>query len=60
VLTAALNAHSGPHQRLYRSYLGAEAPADAAAHSRALGNRLDLAVTVPGYGTGTLGWVLVD
>lgn len=60
VLAAALNEHSGPHQRLYRSYLGAEAPADAAAHSKALGNRLDLAVTVPGYGTGTLGWVLVD
>lgn len=60
VLAAALNEHSGPHQRLYRSYLGAEAPADAAAHSKALGNRLDLAVTVPGYGTGTLGWVLVS
>ncbi len=59
VLTATLNEHSGPHQRLYGSYLGAEAPADAAAHSKALGNRLDLAITVPGYGTGTLSWVLV-
>jgi len=59
VLAGAVNEHSATHQRLYRGYLGAEAPADAAAHSKALGNRLDLAITVPGYGTGTLGWVLV-
>ncbi|MFL6162206.1 MAG: hypothetical protein ACJ74U_08255 [Jatrophihabitantaceae bacterium] len=60
VLAAVLNEHSDTHQRLYAAYLGAEAPADAAAHSKALGNRLDLAITVQGYGTGTLSWVLVD
>lgn len=60
VLTAVLNEHFGTRQRLYGSYPGAEAPADAAAYSKALGNRLDLQVTVPGYGTGTLSFVLVD
>jgi hypothetical protein len=53
-----LNENSDTHQRLYASYSGAEAPADAAAHSKALGNRLDLQITVQGYGTGTLSYVL--
>lgn len=60
VFTALLNAHSGNHQRLYATYLGSEAPTDAAAYSKALGNRLDLAVSVQRYGTGTLSCVLVD
>jgi hypothetical protein len=59
VLAAVLNAHSDTHQRLYQTCPGSEAPADAAAHSKALGNRLDLAITVQGYGAGTLSWVLV-
>jgi hypothetical protein len=59
VLAAVLNEHSDTHQRLYASYPGPEAPADAAAHSKALGNRLDLAITVQGYGEGTLSCVLV-
>ena len=59
VLAAVLNEHSDTHQRLYQTWLGAEAPADAAAHSKALGNRLDLAVSVQGYGSGTLSFVLV-
>ena len=60
VFAVLLNEHSDTHQRLYASYPGAEAPADAAAYSKALGNRLDLAITVQGYGTGTLSCVLVD
>jgi len=60
VLTVVLNEHSDTRQRLYASYPGVEAPADAAAYSKALGNRLDLQVTVQGYGTGTLSFVLVD
>ncbi len=59
VLAGVLNQHSDTHQRLYASYPGPEAPADAAAHSKALGNRLDLEVTLQGYGSGTLSWVLV-
>jgi hypothetical protein len=59
VLAAVLNEHSDTHQRLYAAYPGSEAPADAAAHSKALGSRLDLAITVQGYGAGTLSCVLV-
>jgi hypothetical protein len=59
VLASVLNEHSDTHQRLYAAYPGPEAPADAAAYSKALGNRLDLAITVHGYGTGTLSCVLV-
>jgi hypothetical protein len=58
VFSTVLNAHSDTHQRLYASYPGPEAPADAAAHSKALGNRLDLQITVQAYGTGTLSYVL--
>jgi CheY-like chemotaxis protein len=58
VFSAVLNTHADSQQRLYASYLGPDAPADAAAHSKALGNRLDLAITVQGYGTGTLSYVL--
>jgi len=60
VLTVVLNEHSSTRQRLYASYPGIAAPADAAAYSKALGNRLDLQVSVPGYGSGTLSIVLVD
>lgn len=59
VFSAVLNAHSDTYQRLYASYPGPAAPADAAAHSKALGNRLDLEISVQGYGTGTLSYVLV-
>jgi CheY-like chemotaxis protein len=58
VFAVMLNQSSDTHQRLYASYLGATAPADAAAHSKALGNRLDLAISVQGYGSGTLSCVL--
>jgi CheY-like chemotaxis protein len=60
VFTAVLNPHPDTHQRLYATYPGPQAPADAAAHSKALGNRLDLQITVHGYGTGTLSYVLVN
>jgi hypothetical protein len=59
VLASVLNEHSDTHQRLYAAYPGPAAPADAAAHSKALGNRLDLAISVQGYGDGTLSCVLV-
>jgi hypothetical protein len=55
VLTALLNREGAPHLRLYQLHLpGAALPSDVAAHALALGNRLDLSVSVARYGAGHL------
>jgi hypothetical protein len=59
VLSALFNVPGAPHLRLAESYPPGEVPsADVAALVRTLGKRLDLSVTVAGYGTGTLSLVL--
>jgi hypothetical protein len=53
VLSALLNHDGGTHHKLHQVYLpGEPAPQDAASRLLALGNRLDLSVTVAGYGGG--------
>jgi hypothetical protein len=53
VLSALLNHDGAEHHKLYHVYLpGEPAPQDAANRLLALGNRLDLSVTVAGYGSG--------
>ena len=50
-----LNHDGAPHVRLYGSYPpGENPPADIAGLLHGLGRRLDLQVTISGYGTGTL------
>lgn len=59
VMAALLNREGAPHLRLEKEscYLpGTPAPADVQARLVALGARLDLAVTVAGYGSGKL-WI---
>jgi hypothetical protein len=59
VLAALFNAEGAPHLKLYASYPpGTDAPPDVIALGKAIGNRLDLAVDIPGYGAGTLSLVL--
>lgn len=59
VLAGVFNHAGGPHVRLLRVHLTNEPmPGDVVAHLQALGNRLDLAVTTPGYGTGAFILVL--
>ena len=58
VLSALFNVPGAPHSRLYRLYApGDDLPADIAA-SLPHGNRIDLAVDVPGYGRGGLSLVV--
>jgi hypothetical protein len=53
VLSALLNQDGAAHHKLHQVYLpGEPAPQDASSRLLALGNRLDLAVTVAGYGGG--------
>jgi hypothetical protein len=53
VLTTLLNRDGGPHLRLDRIYLpGEPPPTDATGQLLTLKSRLDLAVTVSGYGGG--------
>jgi len=55
VLTTLLNREGAPHLRLYQLHLpGAVLPGDVAADASALGNRLDLSVSVSRYGSGHL------
>src|SRR5690349_19419610 len=50
VFTGLLNKEGQPHLRMYKLYIPGEAvPNDAGAHLLALGNRMDLAVSVKGY-----------
>jgi hypothetical protein len=59
VVSALFNTPGAPHLKLYATYGPDEVPpADISAHVRALGRRLDLAVTVAGYGEGKLSIVI--
>jgi hypothetical protein len=59
VFASCLNENSDDHHRLYGVHPNAaSAPTDAAALAASLGHRLDLDVTVKGYGTGQLSCVL--
>lgn len=59
VLSALFNTPGHPHLRLYAAYEPGEAPpSDVAALMRTYGGRLDLAVTVAGYGDGGLSLLL--
>jgi hypothetical protein len=59
VVTGLLNREGSPHLRMYQLYLPGEAlPNDVGAHLLALGNRMDLDVTVAKYGTGRLSLAL--
>jgi CheY-like chemotaxis protein len=58
VCAGLLNAPPLPHVRLYATYArGDRLPGDVAARLRGLGERLDLAVTVTGYGAGGLSFL---
>ena len=60
VLSALFNTPGAPHLRLYAGYAPGEAvPTDVAAGLRTVGRRLDLKVTVAGYGEGQLSFVLL-
>jgi hypothetical protein len=55
-----LEAEGVPHVRLYEMYPpGTTPPIDVSGYARAVGRRLDLEVTVAGYGAGRLSIVLV-
>lgn len=57
IMAALLNKENAPHLKLDRAYLpGDPAPQEAQARLVALGGRLDLVVTVAGYGSGRL-WI---
>ncbi|MBI1758551.1 MAG: hypothetical protein HYR62_04925 [Actinobacteria bacterium] len=60
VLVTLLNREGAPHLRLHQVHLpGETVPTDARGQLLALGNRLDLGVSVAGYGTGRFGLSLV-
>jgi hypothetical protein len=60
VFASTLNDSSDVHQRLYAVHGDpSEAPADALALAATVVNRLDLGVTVKGYGKGELSCILV-
>jgi hypothetical protein len=60
VFASTLNDASDQHQRLYAVHGDpAEAPADALALATSVVNRLDLGVTVKGYGKGELSCILI-
>jgi hypothetical protein len=55
VLAAVFNVENAPHVRLYEMYgPNGSVPADVLALSQALGSRLDIELTVAGYGAGRL------
>jgi hypothetical protein len=59
VLATLFNANGGPHVKLHALHrTGPEVPTDVVSHLQALGNRLDLSVTVAGYGTGIFSLVV--
>jgi hypothetical protein len=59
IVSALFNTDGAPHLKLYATYGWGEAPpTDISAVMRAFGQRLDLAVTIAGYGSGRLGIVL--
>lgn len=58
VLTGLFRKPGGRHVKLHRVHLNpADTPPDVRAYLVALGNRLDLSVTVAGYGAGTVSLV---
>jgi len=60
ICASLMNAEGLPHVKLHQVYApGVLPPADAAAYARSFGRRLDLAVTIAGYGAGRLSLVLV-
>jgi hypothetical protein len=61
ILAGLFNAPGAAHVKLYQVYAPGEAlPADIRAAAGDLLRRLDLAVSVPGYGAGALSLVLTD
>jgi hypothetical protein len=55
VLAAVFNVENAPHVRLYEMYgPNGSVPTDILALSQALGSRLDIQLTVAGYGAGKL------
>jgi hypothetical protein len=61
VLTGLLNKEGAPHVRLYQLHLpGDPLPGDVGSHALALGNRLDLEVSVARYGSGKLWLALTN
>jgi hypothetical protein len=55
VLSAAFNIEGAPHVRLYQLYgPDGSVPADVTALSQVIGSRLDVEITVAGYGNGRL------
>jgi hypothetical protein len=59
VLAGLFTKTGGRRVKLHKVHLSlADIPADLRAHLVSLGNRLDLAVTVAGYGTGTFSLVV--
>lgn len=60
ICAALLNVEGAPHVKLYAMYgPGTVPPVDVSGFARAIGRRLDLQVTVTGYGVGRLSLVLV-
>ena len=60
VFAHVLNEHSDVHQRLVGVYRSVgHAPAEVSAVAAALGNRVDLSITVSKYGTGSLSCALL-
>lgn len=60
ICASLLNDVGLPHLRLHQVFApGAAAPADLGTYARVLGRRLDLQVTIAGYGGGRLSLVLV-
>ena len=59
ILAALFNKPGTPHLRIYSMHApGEPVPSDVALLVKSIGNRLDLDVTVGGYGSGKLGIVL--
>lgn len=59
ILSALFNLPGHPHTKLYSvSYPGDVPPSDISARLRSIGGRLDLTVSVAGYGKGKIAFVL--
>jgi hypothetical protein len=59
VLSAAFNVPNAPHVRLYEMYgPSASLPSDVAALAQAMGNRLDVVLSIAGYGDAHLSVVV--
>jgi hypothetical protein len=60
ICASLMNAEGTPHVKLHQMFApGTLPPADVAAWSRTFGRRLDLEVSIAGYGSGRLSFVLV-